>query len=62
LFPPNVNGQLQDLAIIKNGTCTGSGQSNAGNNLITNYPNPFTDKTTIEFSTEGGHTFNTNHR
>lgn len=56
LFPPNVNGQLQDLALIKNGTCVGSAQNNSGNSLITNYPNPFTDKTTIEFSTEGGHT------
>ncbi len=56
LFPPNVNGQLQSLSLIKNGTCVGSSQNNAGNSLITNYPNPFTDKTTIEFSSAGGHT------
>ncbi|GAA0524708.1 DUF1501 domain-containing protein [Chitinophaga japonensis] len=29
---------------------------NAGNNYITNYPNPFTDKTYIKYKTKGGHT------
>ena len=56
LFPPNINGQLQDLPLIKSGTCKAAVQNNSGSTLITNYPNPFTNKTTIEFSTEGGHT------
>lgn len=57
LFPPNINGQLQDLPLIKNGVCvTAPPPSTSGNTLITNYPNPFTNKTTIEFSTSGGHT------
>ena len=58
LFPPNINGQLQDLPLIKNGVCVTAPPppSTSGNTLITNYPNPFTNKTTIEFSTSGGHT------
>jgi uncharacterized protein (DUF1501 family) len=56
LFPPNVNAQLQDLPLIKAGVCTTAGQNNSGKSLISNYPNPFTSKTTIEFSSEGGHT------
>jgi len=56
LFPPGINGQLQDLPLIKDGVCTSSTPSNSGSGLITNYPNPFTNKTTIEFSTDGGHT------
>ena len=58
LFPPNINGQLQDLPLIKNGVCTVSAPppNTSGSSLITNYPNPFTNKTTIEFNTDGGHT------
>jgi uncharacterized protein (DUF1501 family) len=56
LFPPNVNAQLQDLPLIKAGVCTTASQNNSGKSLISNYPNPFTSKTTIEFSSEGGHT------
>ncbi len=56
LFPPNVNGQLQDLPLIKGNTCAGAVQNNSGTSLITNYPNPFTSKTTIQFNSEGGHT------
>ena len=56
LFPSNINGQLQDLPLIKSGVCTTSVPNNSGKSLINNYPNPFTGKTTIEFSTEGGHT------
>ncbi len=56
LFPPNINGQLQDLPLIKDGTCKVTTPNSSGSSLITNYPNPFSDKTTIEFSTEGGHT------
>ena len=58
LFPPNINGQLQDLPLIKGDTCKviAPPPSTSGSTLITNYPNPFTNKTTIEFSTAGGHT------
>ena len=58
LYPPNVNNQLQDLPLIKDGVCvtTTTPPSPSGKTLITNYPNPFTNKTTIEFSTDGGHT------
>ncbi len=56
LFPPGINAQLQDLPLIKDGVCSNTTPSTSGKSLITNYPNPFTSKTTIEFSTEGGHT------
>lgn len=58
LFPPNVNSQLQDLPLIKDGVCVTAPPppSPSGKTMITNYPNPFTNKTTIEFSTDGGHT------
>jgi uncharacterized protein (DUF1501 family) len=56
LYPPNINAQLQDLPLLKNGSCTTSGQNISGTGLITNYPNPFTVKTTIQFHTDGGPT------
>ncbi len=56
LFPPGVNAQLQDLPLITSGVCKTSTPSPSGKGLITNYPNPFTNKTTIEFNTDGGHT------
>ncbi len=56
LFPPNVNGQLQDLPLIKGNTCKVTVPSTSGSSLITNAPNPFTSSTTITFNTEGGHT------
>ncbi len=56
LFPQNINGVLQDLPLIKNGTCTSSTPNSSGSTLITNYPNPFAATTTIEFTSEGGHT------
>jgi uncharacterized protein (DUF1501 family) len=56
LFPTSVNTQLQNLPLIKNGTCATTTTNNSGNTIIKNYPNPFTTKTTIEFSTEGGQT------
>lgn len=50
---------FQTLPII-NSTCAGVGISDmnqtAGENFIQNYPNPFTDKTTISFRTSGGYT------
>ena len=56
LFPSGVNGQLQDLPLIKSGVCTTAVPNTSGSSVINNYPNPFTSKTTITFSTEGGHT------
>jgi uncharacterized protein (DUF1501 family) len=58
LFPPGINTSLQDLDLIASGSCStsGSGPNTSGLDVITNYPNPFTTKTTIQFKTEGGHT------
>ena len=56
LFPPTINGQLQDLPLIKAGLCNSAVPNNSGNSLITNYPNPFSNSTTIQFTTDGGHT------
>jgi hypothetical protein len=59
LYPPNINSQLQSLPLFKsNISCSGSSPNPSpnGDGLITNYPNPFTDSTTISFRTEGGHT------
>lgn len=56
LFPQNINNTLQDLPLVKNGSCTNATPNTSGSSLITNYPNPFTNNTTIEFTTEGGHT------
>jgi hypothetical protein len=57
LFPPNINTQLQDLPLIEANACKPT-TSNvlSGETVISNYPNPFTASTTIEFKTEGGHT------
>lgn len=58
LFPPAINGTLQDLPLIKGAACKTSGPSPnpSGTSVIRNMPNPFTSSTTIEFYTEGGHT------
>ena len=58
LFPPGINTQLQSLPIIKDTACSGitPGPDNPPGVLITNYPNPFTTRTTIRFTTAGGHT------
>jgi hypothetical protein len=51
---------FQSLNIISDAGCrtTGVGDPNqtAGEELISNYPNPFTETTTIKFKTKGGHT------
>jgi len=50
---------FQSLPVIKNSACaTGIDDinRNAGDTLIVNYPNPFTESTTITFKTKGGHT------
>lgn len=56
LFPPNVNNQLQDLPLIKSGVCNTTVPSTSGVTVLKIYPNPFTDKTNISFTTDGGHT------
>lgn len=47
---------FQQLNIVSDRSCKPSSPSNSGDILITNYPNPFTDSTRIEFTTKGGHT------
>ncbi len=51
---------FQQLGLCANGTClnpTGiPNVNNSGISLISNYPNPFTESTTINFTTQGGHT------
>lgn len=50
---------FQSLPIIKSSACTTGIDDlnrNAGDTLIVNYPNPFTESTTITFKTSGGHT------
>lgn len=59
LYPPNINNQLQSLPLFKNSiTCNAitPPPDPAFDSIITNYPNPFTESTTIKFRTEGGHT------
>ena len=51
---------FQSLNIVNDASCRTTGVNNpnqtAGDELITNYPNPFTESTTIKFKTRGGHT------
>jgi len=50
---------FQSLAIVNDASCRTTGVPNPnqdGELIITNYPNPFTDTTTIKFKTKGGHT------
>lgn len=50
---------FQVLPLVQAGACTTGIDDlnrNAGETLIKNYPNPFTNSTTISFSTQGGHT------
>ncbi|MBL0153448.1 MAG: DUF1501 domain-containing protein [Chitinophagaceae bacterium] len=50
---------FQSLYLCNDASCraTGTGGPNqSGDNLISNYPNPFTSSTTIKFTTKGGHT------
>jgi uncharacterized protein (DUF1501 family) len=47
---------FQSLNIVNNASCAQSNPNNSGNRLISNYPNPFVQTTTITFTTNGGHT------
>ncbi len=50
---------FQSLNICNDASCRALGTGNpnqSGEELITNYPNPFTERTTIKFKTKGGHT------
>jgi hypothetical protein len=47
---------FQSLNIVQGNCKTPTTPQNAGDKLITNYPNPFVKTTTIEFTTNGGHT------
>ena len=47
---------FQQLNLVNNAKCKGAFPSNSGDTLITNYPNPFTESTKIQFTTAGGHT------
>jgi hypothetical protein len=51
---------FQELQLCINSACKTTGLEEiirgAGEELVTNYPNPFVDKTTITFRTKGGHT------
>lgn len=51
---------FQSLNIVSDASCKGTGiddpNQTAGDELITNYPNPFTSSTTIKYKTKGGHT------
>jgi uncharacterized protein (DUF1501 family) len=47
---------FQTLPLVNAGACKTVTPNNSGNTLLTNYPNPFQQKTTISFTTSGGHT------
>ena len=46
----------QQLPLVNSMSCNKAIPNPSGEVLITNYPNPFTDSTTVKFSTNGGHT------
>ena len=47
---------FQLLPLVNAGACNKGIPNASGNILISNYPNPFTNTTTIKFNTAGGHT------
>ena len=59
LYPPNINNQLQSLPLFKSSIVCNAvtpPPDPAFDAIISNSPNPFTERTTIRFRTEGGHT------
>ena len=46
----------QNIAMVKTSACNPNIPNNSGKSLISNYPNPFSESTTISFTTTGGHT------
>ena len=46
----------QNIAMIKTTACSPAVPNNSGKSLISNYPNPFNESTTISFTTASGHT------
>lgn len=47
---------FQLLPIVNSATCKVVNPNQSGSLLISNYPNPFTNSTTVQFTTAGGHT------
>ncbi len=47
---------FQLLPIVNSATCKIVTPNQSGNLLVSNYPNPFTTSTTVQFTTAGGHT------
>ncbi len=47
---------FQQLPVVNGASCYPIPPNNSGTILLTNYPNPFTNSTTISFTTNGGHT------
>ena len=47
---------FQSLPVVNSASCKQVAPNTSGTNLITNYPNPFTQSTSITFKTNGGHT------
>ncbi len=47
---------FQNIPLVKTSACNPVLPNTSGTSLIDNYPNPFTQKTTIRFTTSGGHT------
>lgn len=47
---------FQNIPMVKTSACSPALPNNSGKSLISNYPNPFTETTTITFTTAGGHT------
>ena len=47
---------FQTIAMVKTSACSPDLPNNSGKSLISNYPNPFSESTTITFTTNGGHT------
>jgi hypothetical protein len=47
---------FQSLPLVNASSCKPANPNTSGNSLISNYPNPFVQTTTIKFTTNGGHT------